>query len=334
MASFRIVSYNLLVPAYADPTQYDKCDPTFLKTEYRWNLIKSQLENQIVLHKYTIICLQEVSITMLPELNRFFHQAKYSFFYNLYGAPKSDFMGIGLAIPKDLTLQSISYINIGEYLSSFSTHEKDEVKPKQHGYIQSLMDYFFPKAVEFKSMSPWTGAVERRNVLIFIQVLIENKKLCIGNYHMPCAYREPDLMYLHSSAVKEMMFNLSDGEDFVLTGDFNLVPSSNLYQCLLNSNEDHFQHLFGSDCPSSYRPTMNRSLKSAYLVANGREPKYTNFADREHTGLFCETLDYIFYSGKLVVDDVLQLPNEPTSASYPDEFNPSDHLMIAASLHW
>ncbi len=61
----RIVSYNLLVPIYADqPEYYTKCQPKYLKTDYRWNLIQVQLEREIVHHENTIICLQELSLPM------------------------------------------------------------------------------------------------------------------------------------------------------------------------------------------------------------------------------------------------------------------------------
>jgi mRNA deadenylase 3'-5' endonuclease subunit Ccr4 len=61
----RVVSYNLLVPILADrPEHRSKCQPRFLKTNYRWNLIQSQLEQEIVHHENTVICLQELSLIL------------------------------------------------------------------------------------------------------------------------------------------------------------------------------------------------------------------------------------------------------------------------------
>ena len=85
----RIVSYNLLVPILADqPGHYFKCQPGFLKFDYRWKLIQAQLEQEIADHKNTIICLQELSLTTLPSLQLFFRRLNYSFFHHLYGPPK------------------------------------------------------------------------------------------------------------------------------------------------------------------------------------------------------------------------------------------------------
>ncbi|CAF2156558.1 unnamed protein product [Rotaria magnacalcarata] len=82
----------------------------------------------------------------------------------------------------------------------------------------------------------------------------------------------------------------------------------------------------------SYRPNSERTLKSAYFEKNGAEPVYTNFRDVAKSPNFCETLDYIFFQGNLIVEKVLELPDQPLSESYPDETHASDHLLIAASF--
>jgi len=98
--SIRIVSYNLLVPIYAEQSDYYiKCEPKFLKADYRWNLIQTHLEEEIIHHENTIICLQELSLSMLPKLELFFRRLKYSLFSNLYGGRGNDYMGVGIAIP-------------------------------------------------------------------------------------------------------------------------------------------------------------------------------------------------------------------------------------------
>ncbi|CAF4570636.1 unnamed protein product, partial [Didymodactylos carnosus] len=73
-------------------------------------------------------------------------------------------------------------------------------------------------------------------------------------------------------------------------------------------------------------------LKSAYREKNGTEPVYTDFSDTPHSPDFCATLDYIFFVGRIMVEKVLELPDHPTSESYPDDTHPSDHLMIAATF--
>ncbi|CAF5036453.1 unnamed protein product [Rotaria magnacalcarata] len=95
----RVVSYNILVPIYADrPEIYSKCRPEFLKTDYRWNLIRFQLEQEVQRHENTIICLQELSLTLLPALELVFRQWNYTLFHHLYGGRYNDCMGIELEI--------------------------------------------------------------------------------------------------------------------------------------------------------------------------------------------------------------------------------------------
>ena len=103
-----------------DPSIITKCQPQFLKTDYRWNLIQSQLEQEIVHHENTIICLQELSLPLLPKLELFFRRLNYSFFHNLYGQRRNDYMGVGIAIPVSMQLNSISMIKIGDHIRSIS----------------------------------------------------------------------------------------------------------------------------------------------------------------------------------------------------------------------
>ena len=84
--------------------------------------------------------------------------------------------------------------------------------------------------------------------------------------------------------------------------------------------------------------------------ATGREPDYTNNAIIRGQDQFTETLDYIFISEHWQVDAVRPLPARPAYAEaaggapaaspvvdiagkpYPDDEQPSDHLMLAATL--
>ena len=49
---------------------------------------------------------------------------------------------------------------------------------------------------------------------------------------------------------------------------------------------------------------------------------------------FCETLDYIWLSPEWHVDDVVDLPSrsELTVESFPSQDEPSDHMLIGATL--
>jgi endonuclease/exonuclease/phosphatase family metal-dependent hydrolase len=319
----RIVTYNILVPIYADePEHYAKSQPQFLKTDYRWNLIQSQLEQEIVHHENTVICLQEVSLVMLPRLQLFFRRLNYSFFHNLYGGHWNDYMGVGMAIPVSMQLSGISYIKIGDHIRSICKLRENETKIEQDA-LRELIETAF---------DPWEQSMDRRNTLICLQLVIDGRSLFVGTYHMPCAYKEPSVMAIHSSIVKDLMFELAAGNDFVLAGDFNFEPRNACYRAFIEKGYRDVRFPKSKDYDVSYLPNTEQVLKSAYREKNLSEPVYTNFSDTPGSPDFCETLDYIFFTGQLTVEKVLELPDQPIGESYPDETHPSDHLMIAATF--
>jgi mRNA deadenylase 3'-5' endonuclease subunit Ccr4 len=326
----RVVSYNVLVPILADrPEHYPKCQPRFLKTNYRWNLIQSQLEQEIVHHENTVICLQELSLPLLPQVELFFRRLNYTFFHNLYAHRGHDYMGVGIAIPISMQLNSISIIKIGDHIQSIS--KPYEKKSKLFTWGWDIYQFVMNKFIDPVS-DPWKTAMARANTLIGLELVIDGKPLYIGTYHMPCRYKEPDVMAIHSSIVKDLMFQLAAGQNFILAGDFNIKPRDSCYQALTEKGYVDPNYPKSSTYEVSYRPNAEHVLKSAYREKNGMEPVYTDFSDTPHSPNFCETLDYIFFDGDLTVEDVLELPDHPTSESYPDETHPSDHLMIAATF--
>ncbi|UJR13673.1 hypothetical protein I4U23_000685 [Adineta vaga] len=326
----RVVSFNLLVPIYATSESYFKCQPQFLDTDYRWNLIQNEFIREITHHDNTIICLQEISLTILPKLQLFFHQQNYVLYSDLYGNRHNDYMGVGIAIPTSMQLNSISYIKVGDYLRSVT--KLRETQSNLVTWVQNLWWQFVWSRFTKPIVDPWKISIDRNNTLICLQVTIKNKPLCIGTYHMPCVFKIQDVMMIHSSVVKDLMFKLAAGQNLILAGDFNTKPSEVSYRAITRKG------YVGNDFPASdnydvfYRPNTEQVLKSAYREKNGTEPIYTNHVDTISASKFQATLDYIFFNGSLEVEKVLELPDQPTSESYPDETHPSDHLMIAASF--
>jgi mRNA deadenylase 3'-5' endonuclease subunit Ccr4 len=83
-----------------------------------------------------------------------------------------------------------------------------------------------------------------------------------------------------------------------------------------------------------WKPTV-QGMRSAYVEFNGKEPEFTNNA---HNGAlnaesFIGTLDYIFLSDEWSVKAVQELPKiDDLKGVYPDDTEPSDHVLIAATL--
>jgi endonuclease/exonuclease/phosphatase family metal-dependent hydrolase len=329
--SVRIVTYNLLVPIFAEePGYFIKCRRKYLRTEYRWKLIQSQLEQEIRFHKNTIICLQEVSQTLLPKLKSFFHRMNYTLFDSLYGEQFNDYMGVALAVPISIQLISKNSIKIGDYLrSNIQSFEKDSTLFAWWNNVKDLAMGHVKKP----ATDPWEIAMSKSNTLICLGVVIDGRPLFIGTYHMPALFKILDVMVIHSSAVKDLMFQLTGGHSFILAGDFNFKPYDIPYRVI--TERGYAQNILlpkVGPYDVSYRFNTQKILRSAYREKNGSEPNYTNFSTTKKSPNFCATLDYIFFAGNLVVDDVLKLPNHPTGKSYPDKTHPSDHLMLAASF--
>ncbi|CAF3468567.1 unnamed protein product [Rotaria socialis] len=326
----RIVSYNILAPILANrPEHYFKCQLEYLQIDHQWNLIQSHLEQEIMQNENTIICLQELTLTILPKFELFFRRMNYTFFHNLYGERRKDYMGVGMAIPYSIQLNSISIIKIGDHIRSMS-----KAFEKQTNLFTWKWDFYQlvkSKLIEVVSDS-WETAMNRTNTLICVQITINNKSIYIGTYHMPCLYKEPDVMLIHASMVKDLMFQLAGGQDFILAGDFNIKPWDLCYKLLTEKDYVGCNMPESSSYEISYRSNTELVLKSAYREKNGAEPMYTNFSHTPPSPNFCATLDYIFFNGSLTVEKVLELPDHPSGDSYPDETHPSDHLMIAATF--
>lgn len=67
--------------------------------------------------------------------------------------------------------------------------------------------------------------------------------------------------------------------------------------------------------------------------ADGAEPDFTNYAQVKEQEPFVEALDYIFMSPEWKVQSVLPLPHrDQVQGPFPTRDEPSDHVLIAASL--
>ncbi|UJR13844.1 hypothetical protein I4U23_000855 [Adineta vaga] len=330
--SVRIVTYNLLVPIFAEAIgNYVESRPKYLKTEYRWKLIRSLLEQEIHYHQNTIICLQEVSNTLLSTLQTFFHQMNYKFFENLYGNERNDYMGVALAVPANIPIIYKNEVRIGEHLrlTIRSFDRSSNSSAWWEIFKNSIM-----KNIKDQSVNIWERAMSLKNVLICVGIMIHRRPLFVGTYHMPNLFREQSIMIIHASAAKDLMFQIASGRPFVLAGDFNMKPTDSVYRAITHRDnvEDRVLPRVGNH-EVIYRFNKQQVLRSAYRERNKKEPNYTNFATTgEASNNFCGTLDYIFSAGNLTVHDVLQLPSHPTGKSYPDRTHPSDHLMLAATL--
>ncbi|CAF3461823.1 unnamed protein product [Rotaria socialis] len=326
--SVHVVSYNLLVPILAEePGYFYKCHPKYIDRNYRLGFIQSELQREISRHKNAIICLQELCRTTIPLFNEFFRQQNYRLIHKSYGEKFNDYMGVGIAIPNSMRSASAAFIKVSDKIKARLSQKATDSLSILSRFRQYLRD----KSSRGTS-DPWDIAMNKKNILIFIRVMIHGVPLCIGTYHMPCLYKFPDVMLIHATMVKDLMFELARGDNMILAGDFNMQPTANCYRAITELGCTSCQLPRSKIYEVYYRPDANHILRSAYVEKNGIEPPFTAFSSTPNSPDFCATMDYIFFYGRLLVNNVLRLPNYPDSESYPDATHPSDHLMIAATF--
>lgn len=208
------------------------------------------------------------------------------------------------------------------------------------------------------TIDAWDMTENRFNVLLTVALKFrENQAMfSISNYHMPCAFYCPPVMNLHVDMAARRAQQLASeihndvyGTDAVgevphiLAGDFNILPDSAHYKLVTTGVLE--------ESDPSYPPLKHgfkwkstcEAMDSAYATHSGAEPSFTNYAHlNSEDEPFIGTLDYIFLSRKehndrssckWVVRDVVKLPEKEASGGpFPNECEPSDHLLISADL--
>ncbi|KAI0567362.1 hypothetical protein FGB62_3g342 [Gracilaria domingensis] len=340
----RIVSYNVLSSSLAADSHFPDCDPANLKASTRLKRLLIKLEGPVA--SRSIICLQEVSLAWSGPLHTFFANRGFHLLLASHGSYFNGYMGEGLAFPLDLYEAVDLHI---ERLTDFIRWPQvpklvgvpalfSEVRARLVRAVQALAG--LPRPSRYSKREPWAHARGRQNRFIFARLRSRTNgaKICVGTYHMPCIYWSPPVMMIHSALVVSRFQKLC-GEDYgVLAGDFNIKPTDETYAMILRGTVDEEHRDFPPNAPdgspaSSWFPKLLAPMKSAYREVLGDEPDFTNYAKVDSQPTFIETLDYLFCTSDVDVVDVIRLPKrDAVQGPYPDATEPSDHVMIGATL--
>jgi hypothetical protein len=189
---------------------------------------------------------------------------------------------------------------------------------------------------------------------------------CVGTYHMPCRFVTPTMTAAHGAMLMHQMqaFAGVDEHDvpvpFVMAGDYNLRPHSEIYKRLVGGAGTSVRDL--CDVAPWHRVSWSFdvpvALQSAYVasgllgdgcVAN-KEPLFTTRTQPSWSSApFADTLDYLFFSAPLRVTAIERLPFDslrgtvaavgddlaatlPKAVLFPNRVEPSDHLLIGATF--
>jgi len=342
-ATIRVTTYNVLSSHLAEPTYFTSCDPKNLDAVVRLERVQKKLS--VEMEKRSIIGLQEVSMTWSGPLHAFFANRGYHVVSHLYGKPFNNYMGVLLAIPLDTYELSRVDVQRLSDCAKWPRKPKDlEEKGVVKRYVVDPIVRMWRAARNARPQYPpqddWELAKGRFNSIVYANVTHKQTGVSLGvsTYHMPCMFRNPKVMTLHSAlaATYTMRESEKDGtKNSILMGDFNVKPIDGSYELLTTNNLDENDVFY----PIPYEGTEYiveppARMVSCYKEVNGEEPDFTNYAKIKDDEPFIDTLDYIFVTENIRVDAVAPLKHrdEVTDGPYPSENEPSDHVLLAADV--
>jgi mRNA deadenylase 3'-5' endonuclease subunit Ccr4 len=340
--SVNLFTWNLLSTELASPSYHTLCDPKDLETKNRWTGIQKILTEKV--EHNTIICLQELSERWLGYLLPFFQANNYTFIYD------SQWLGDGIAFPNvRYRLHEVNIVKIGEELKKIckpkllpttiasATPENLYTKGYTKGWV--LINSMISKLnLQYKSSrvveDTWTKSIKKHNRLIGVrlQQYGTGAFFNVFTYHMPCDFREPSVMHIHTSMVLRTVKKLTGKLPYILAGDFNLKPTSTMYQ-MITKGGDYEEHFEKSNLYNTPEITVNENpLRSVYGF-HKEEPAYTCFSQPKGAEEFLDCIDYIFISPEFNINSISELPKERPKQTFPNQEVFSDHLPLSCELH-
>jgi len=347
----RVVSYNVLSSHLCEPSHYIKCVPEDLDPDIRRQRVQQLLNPQMA--KQAVVCLQEVSAQWQAELTPFFEQWGYTFVCGNYGNAFNGYMGVALAWPTArFTSEQVAITRVAETKPWPKPPPKEEPTRSKwtiafSGAWKSLRTLWHPPPKP--PFDVWAETKRRHNFVVSanLRCKVSGKLVSVSTYHMPCLFGSDAKVQVMTNhvclAAQQALRFAGDGTPCVLAGDFNIKPHDAPYALITRGvlASDHPHMPPAAPYGDTWKPVLPKPLSSAYVMATGREPEFTNLASTAWGGdAFCETLDYIFLSSGdgWRVREVRPLPSKAEvmvrrgCISYPTASEPSDHTMIWAEL--
>lgn len=326
-AAHRVATYNVLSSHLSEPSHFVSCAPEHLDPKARLEKVLDKLSTEV--DAGSIICLQEVSALWAGGLHTYFAKAGYHFITGLYGGSFNGYMGVGIAVPTArYELADVDITRIAD------TKKVPRPSPSLLSkWTKPLLSWAAKKKIYTPPIDMWDEVLRRHNQMVSARLLDRRtgRRLVVGTYHMPCMFMMPSVMVTHCALSAQHLQRFAGEDPHVFLGDFNIKPSSSMYH-LLTAGTLPTEHPDYPTLVDSWLPDV-APLRSAYALAHGQEPDFTNFAQSRQDPVFIETLDYIFLSKHWEVKAVQKLPNRAEVAGpLPNAEEPSDHMLLAAQI--
>jgi 2',5'-phosphodiesterase len=340
--AIRVVSYNVLSSHLASPSHFSTLDPSHLEASNRLPLVFKKLEEEMSSTESSVIfCIQELSCEWAGAMHVWCANKGYHLVTRNYGKKFNGYMGVAIAYPIS-TFETLD-VDISRLSDKREEGWPRAPSPTRLQSIISMIQPLWEKPLQYLGLlttareDHWKFSERRENALITVTLKekLSGKAFCVGNYHMPCAFYMPMAMTIHADLAArhiQKIANSKYGLPYILTGDWNIIPTSSTYKMLTEGK-------LPADDPSYPTPKHGMDwhisaepMRSAYGVKTG-EPDFTNFARVKEEQPFIDTLDYIFLSPEWSVLKVRNLVHRNiANGPYPNSHEPSDHVLISSDL--
>ena len=319
-----VVSYNILSPNYGDLRHFPRCDPDACNPVLRYQKIEAIFLKEMN-RRQSILCLQEVTQDWLSKFVLFFNKHNYRIYYRSYDKAQSGYMGVAIAYPANLYS-----------ILDFKIVEPQKLIPRKNrkkNWITTISDFVVGYD---ETKDEWNRCTWKKNQGVWLKLSQNGKTFCVATVHMPCDYKRPTVMMVYTGLFLSEIQRMSIGFPLIFCGDFNFQPTSDYYK-LITTGEipKEFEFYPGSELEGDFRDIISNITKmnSAYKLVLGNEPRFTNHAwsvwsEKPFTGC----LDYIFISPEITVSDFERLSDTVPERPFPTLVQPSDHLLIGATV--
>lgn len=329
--TFSVLCYNILCEKYATERLYGYTPSWALGWDYRKEIILAE----ILSHSADFLCLQEVDVAQYED-------------YFVKNLQTRDYEGVFWPKSRAKTMSDADRRMVDGCATFYNA--------ARFKLVEKVLIEFSAVAMQrqdFKKTDDMFNRVLGKDHIAVV-CLLEDKhtgtRYVIANAHIHWdpAYRDVKLVQV-ALLVEEiekmasafarypppagMAPKYSDGSKIpvIVSGDFNSVPDSGLYEFLQNGvlsadHEDFMKHVYGRYTEEGLRHRLG--LKSAYSTGQGGEIlPMTNF-----TPSFKGTIDYVWYSTATVaVNAVLgEVDREYLDkvVGFPNAHYPSDHVCL------
>eukprot|EP00940_MAST-03C_sp_MAST-3C-sp2_P001335 g1335.t1 len=333
-SSIRIVSYNVLAEIYANKQMYPYCPLWALS----WNFRKRNLMRQMSAFDADIYCLQEVQADRFEEF--FYPSFRAKGFEGLYKKKTREAMG---------RKGKIDGCAIFYRTSRFRLLEKYVIEFNDAAMAVARAGTLLSKQNASKiEVQDALHRVMKDNVaqVLVLETLPNGvddsggKQFCLCNTHIFWDPQFCDVKLWQTQMLLQELekFNIGRNLPLVLSGDFNSMPDSSVYE-YLTTGRVRAAHPDLKRNPCGITPPPNElqhklQLLSSSVAVSRREPRFTNY-----TRDFVGTLDYIFSSPRLQPISIFRIPTEEdlrkqTDSPLPNQQYPSDHIALCANFQF